>query len=408
MLQSAATAKSSSSSSDQTAAAVAPAVATAAPAAPAAPMASVSGGVPSTAANYQPTPGTSGLAPGQPLDSSTGTQGGVSVDRELRILQRVEELVRVASPENRQKAAFINFLRETIASIDDDLFPEYYDHVVRYTRKFVDESRRRARTRAQREQERADAGTLEDNEGAVGGQAPSSGLPRSEMEDDEDDSDSNGGVIDPDLDLPDGPSLLGVSRVTRGPTGRIVSMGPSARHQRLLSLRRPSSQGGDQPQGTWPGPQASSSSAGYSVPHSMGSYSGQHGNVAQSAQRFQAQFNQFASQQMGCTAMNITSAASTVTTVTCGDSTRTYASMTNVPVPSMSSGPSTGFVNVRVQGQAVQGGHGSNESFPSFDSLTHDSSFPPSIGPLNPATAHPVDTDLNTPQGQDTLSSEDA
>ena len=258
----------------------------------------MSGGVLPTSARPQPAPGPSELAPGQPLGDSTSTPERWSVDRELNILWKVEELIRVQTQESRQKAAFIHFLHEVLPSIDDDLFPEYFDHVVRYTQKFVDESKRCARQRAQGEEDEEEDVALQDSEGAARGQPPSLKLACSELEDEDDDSDLTGEVVDPDYDLPAGPSLLGVSSVHRGPTGKVMSYGPAAKHWRTLPLMRPrpSAQSGRQLLRTGSGPQTSTLSAMASVPYSMGSSSGQHVNVALSGQRYQEQFTHFATQ----------------------------------------------------------------------------------------------------------------
>ena len=55
------------------------------------------------------------------------------MDREMSILRKVEELVKPKSRDQRQKDKFIDFLHEMLPSIHPALFPEYFEHVVRYT-----------------------------------------------------------------------------------------------------------------------------------------------------------------------------------------------------------------------------------------------------------------------------------
>ncbi len=96
---------------------------------------------------------------------SSSTPGGWPLDRELSILRKVEELVKPKSRDQRQKDKFIDFLHEMLPLIHPAHFPEYFEHVLRYTRRFVDESNRLAGQRSQ-EDEDEDA-TSRDSKGAV-------------------------------------------------------------------------------------------------------------------------------------------------------------------------------------------------------------------------------------------------
>ena len=86
------------------------------------------------------------------------------MDRELAILRKVEELVRPKSRDQRQKDKFIDFLHEMLPLIHPLLFPEYFEHVARYTRRFVDESNRLTGQRSQEDEDEDEDATSRGNE----------------------------------------------------------------------------------------------------------------------------------------------------------------------------------------------------------------------------------------------------
>ncbi len=136
-------------------------------------------------------PGPSGMATSQVVGPSS-TPEGWPLDWELSILWKVEELVRPKSQDQRQKDKFIDFLREMLPSIHPRLFPEYFEHVVCYTQRFMDESNRLAGEHSQEdEDENEDAGSR-GSEGAVGGRTRSSMSRPSEMRQEDDDVDLTG------------------------------------------------------------------------------------------------------------------------------------------------------------------------------------------------------------------------
>ncbi len=391
MLQASATATATASSSST---AAQPAAA-AAPSAAGRPPVSGSGGAPLASVAPPPAvPGTSGMATSQPVGPSS-TPGGWPLDRELSILRKVEELVKPKSRDQRQKDKFIDFLHEMLPSIHPTLFPEYFEHVVRYTRRFVDESNRLAGKRSQEDEDEEEDATSRGSEAGGGGRTRSSMARPSEMGQEDDDEDLTGEVVDP-YELPAGPSILGVRSVLRGSSGGIVGYGPSIPPRRPKRRPSVSPPAGQRQSRMGSPPRAPASSAQGSGSYSTGSF-GSLSNATVSPSRFQEQFTNFASQRSGCTAMNLTSAASTVTAVACGTSTRTYATLTNVQMPQVPSASSGQYLHMGIQGQVMQGASEPGASFPGFDTLSSDS-FPPSYQALNAPRAEPVSDDLNTPQ----------
>ncbi len=319
------------------------------------------------------------------------------------LLRKVEDLISGGkSQDTQQKEAFIAFLKTSLPTIDESIFAEYYGNVAQYTRRMADLSREIAKDRAlanqaAQQQQQGPQGSG----GAGGGQGPSSGLPSSGVAAVLARSDGlTGEVVNPSAILRDPklPLIVGVDQVHRGPSGDVTAM-TTCWSQAMPPPPAPQSPPMmSQAMGTVPEPQPSTSTGTGLYSDPGGSYPGIHQNLSASPPKFPAQYPQYGapSATVGCCAVNFTSAAPTVTTVTSGQETRTYTNMTTVSLADLSSSSQPGFIPVTIP-EAVRQASETVDNQPTFSDLSPVPAL--NFKPLNPGNRRESDpVNLNTPQ----------
>ena len=352
-----------------------------------------------------------GTLNGQPGSSSAtlpgpSAQGSCShQDCGGALLRKVEELISGGkSQDSQQKESFISFLKATLPSIDESIFPEYYGNVSQYTRRFAEISREMAleRARANQAAQQPNQGP-QGNVGAGGGQGPSSGLPSSGVAGVLGRSDGlTGELVNPSAVLRDPtlPLIVGVDQVHRGPSGTVTGMS-NCWTQPMAPPPPPPPQSPprmSQASGTVPEPQPSTSYGGGLQSGPVGSSPPIPQDLTRSPQKWQAEYARYAasSASSACSALTFTSAAPTVTTVTSGRETRTYANMTSVSLADLSSSSQTGFINVTLP-EAVRQASDTVANPPTFADLSPVPVL--TYTPLNPGNRQrSASESLNTPQ----------
>ncbi len=346
--------------------------------------------------------------PGSSLGNVPGpsTQGTCSHDAcGDALLRKVEDLISGGkSQDTQQKEAFIAFLKSTLPTIDESIFAEYYGNVAQYTRRMAELSREIAKDRALANQAAQQQQQVpQGNGGAGGGQGPSSGLPSSGVARVLARSDGlTGEVLDPATILRDPklPQIIAVDQVQRGASGDVTGvtncwtqpMAPPPPPPPQSPPRMP------QASGTFPEPQPSTSDGrglpsgpvGYSPPIPQ--------DLTRSPQKWQAEYARYAasSATSACSALTFTSAAPTVTTVTSGQETRTYANMTSVSLADLSSSSQSGFIPVTLP-EAVRQASDTVDNQPTFSDLSPVPVL--TYTPLNPGNRQrSASESLNTPQ----------